>query len=53
MIGSLPPFTDEQLIEHLKNEIVLLEAANIGLKTIIKEQRQLIKELDSFIKDNI
>lgn len=53
MIGSLPPYTDKELIEQFTHALNTSTALNQQYRQTIKEQRQLIKELDTFIKDNI
>jgi hypothetical protein len=53
MIGSLPPLTDQKIIEQLTCALTSSTALNEQYRQTIKEQKQLIKELDRFIKDNI
>jgi hypothetical protein len=53
MIGSLPPYTDQQIIEQLTLALTCSTVLNEQYRQTIKEQKQLIKELDRFIKDNI
>lgn len=57
MIGSLPPLTDQQIIELLENQIKIINDLNEEkvdqLRLVIKEQKQLINELDEYIRDNI